>query len=159
MLRSSQCMEWTCTMLRYRDKTPVLTDFSSVYALLFFDALCLCSPGFRRNWHNARCERQRSAYLPRPSKDQPIRLAKNPQDLLQEKQLLHQDPPRRGKKKHSLSCLLHLAWLRSSLRNYCMHNPTRTAHDSHSGKAEASGMKDHLVKSRLHISISWFHSC
>ena len=69
---------------------------SEHFSSRFPDAQCLCSPGFRRNRHHARRERQRSAHLPRPSKDQPIRLAENPQDLLQEKQLLHQDPPRRG---------------------------------------------------------------
>ena len=32
-------------------------------------------------------------------------------------------------------------------------------HDSNSGKAEESQMKNYLVKSQHHISISWFYSC
>lgn len=65
-------------------------------ALSFF--LCLVwTPGFRRNRYNAWCERQWAAYLPWPPQDQPICMAQNSQDLIQKKQLLHQNPPWRGK--------------------------------------------------------------
>ena len=38
------------------------------------------------------------SYLQRPVEDQQICLAKNPEDLLQEEQLLYQNPTRRGKR-------------------------------------------------------------
>lgn len=67
-------------------------------------------PGLGRDRHHARRERQRAADLQRPPQDQSIRLAENPQDLLQEKQLLHQDPSWRGKHKPLSGNFMHLSY-------------------------------------------------
>lgn len=82
---------------------PDGADFSTLECDLF-------CPGLRRDRHHARRERQRAAHLQRPPQDQSIRLAKNPQDLLQEKQLLHQDPSWRGKHKPLSGNFMHLSF-------------------------------------------------
>lgn len=76
-------------------------DFSILECALF-------DPGLGRDRHHAGRERQRAAHLQRPPQDQSLRLAQNPQDLLQEKQLLHQDPPWRGKHKPLSGNFMHL---------------------------------------------------
>lgn len=53
-------------------------------------------PGLGGRGHHARCVCQRPAGLQRQAPDKSIRLAQNPQDFVQEEQLLHQDQTRRG---------------------------------------------------------------
>lgn len=55
----------------------------------------LCA-GLGGRGHHAGRVQQRAAGLQRPAPDQQVLLAEDPQDLLQEEQLLHQDPTWRG---------------------------------------------------------------
>lgn len=52
--------------------------------------------GLRGCGHHARRVCQRTPGLQRQTPDKPFRLAQNPQDFVQEEQLLHQDQTRRG---------------------------------------------------------------
>lgn len=61
--------------------------------------LCICA-GLRGCGHYAGCVQQWSAGLQRQTEDQQVLVAKDPEDFVQKKQLLHQDPTRRGKNTH-----------------------------------------------------------
>lgn len=69
--------------------------------------------GFRGHWHHAWRQRQRTTHLPWPSEDQPLRLAEDPQNLLQEEQLLHQNTPRGGRQTilcYLVAYIMPLVW-------------------------------------------------
>lgn len=75
--------------------TPTEMGWTTVHLCMKRVNAVLCV-GLGGSGHHAGRVQQRSAGLQRPTQDQQVLLAKDPQDLLQEEQLLHQDPAWRG---------------------------------------------------------------
>lgn len=81
--------------------------------------VCVSSPGLGGCGDHVGRLCKWPAHLQRQVEDQQVRLAQNPKDLLQEEQLLHQNPARGG--EHSEQCIEFISELYTSLQIFYKH--------------------------------------